>query len=108
MRNQILPLGTPYRTLNDVSGWSLVDPGTSQAPPLSLWPVSCRRHLQVQPIYDFINPLKPKLVQIIFKDSVRTVKKTHLFTITKINCLMLFTEIIAVYSENHTKHKNTK
>jgi hypothetical protein len=32
-----------------------------------------------------INPLKPKLIQIIFKNSVRTAKKTRLFTITKIN-----------------------
>jgi hypothetical protein len=47
--------------------------------------------------------LKPKLVFIIFNDSVRTAKKTQLFTITKINWLTLFKEIIAVYSENHTK-----
>jgi hypothetical protein len=49
------------------------------------------------------NPLKPKLIQIIYKDSVRTTKKTQFFTITKISWLMLFREIIAVYSENHTK-----
>jgi hypothetical protein len=54
------------------------------------------------------NPLKPKLVQIIFKNSVRTAKKTQLFTITKIKFLTLFDEIIAVYSENHTKNINTK
>jgi hypothetical protein len=47
--------------------------------------------------------LKPKLVKIIFKNSVRTAKKTQYFTITKINWLTLFKEIIAVYSENHTK-----
>jgi hypothetical protein len=47
----------------------------------------------------------PKLVKIIFKNSVRTAKETHHFTITKINWLTLFKEIIAVYSENHTKHK---
>jgi hypothetical protein len=56
-----LPSGTPYRTRNDVSGLSLVDPDTSRAPPLSLWPVSCRRHLKIQPIQHFINPLQPKL-----------------------------------------------
>jgi hypothetical protein len=39
---------------------------------------------------------------IIFKNSVRTAKKTQHFTITKINWLTLFKEIIAVYSENHT------
>jgi uracil DNA glycosylase len=41
------------------------------------------------------------------KNSVRTAKKTPHFTITKINWLTLFKEIIAVYSENHTKHINT-
>jgi hypothetical protein len=40
--------------------------------------------------------------------SVRTAKKSQHFTITKINWLTLFREIIAVYSENHTKHINTK
>jgi hypothetical protein len=55
-----------------------------------------------------INPLQPNLVYIIFKNSVRTAKKTQHFTITKINWLTLFKEIIAVYGENHTKHINTK
>jgi hypothetical protein len=41
-----------------------------------------------------------------FKHSVRTAKKTQHFTITKINWLMLFKEIIAVYWENHTKPIN--
>jgi hypothetical protein len=54
------------------------------------------------------NPLKTKLVQIIFKNSVRTAKKTLHFTITKINWLTLFKKIIAVYTENHTKPLNTK
>jgi hypothetical protein len=40
---------------------------------------------------------------MIFKNSVRTAKKTQHFTITKINSLMLFREIIAVYSENNKK-----
>jgi hypothetical protein len=54
------------------------------------------------------NPLKLKLVQKnVFKNSVRTAKKTLHFAITKINWLTLFKEIIAVYSENHTKHINT-
>jgi hypothetical protein len=34
-------------------------------------------------------------------------KETLHFTITKINWLTLFKEIIAVYSVNHTKHINT-
>jgi hypothetical protein len=55
-----------------------------------------------------INPLKPKLVEIIFKNSVRTAMKTPHFTITEINWLTLFKEIIAVYSENHAKPINTK
>jgi hypothetical protein len=54
-----------------------------------------------------LNLLKPKLFQIIFKNSVRTAKKTLLFTITKINWLISFKEIIAVYSENHMKIINT-
>jgi hypothetical protein len=41
-------------------------------------------------------------------NSVRTAKKTPHFTVTKINRLTLFKEIIAVYSETHTKHINTK
>jgi hypothetical protein len=36
------------------------------------------------------NPLKPKLVYILFKNSVRTSKRTPHFTITKINWLTLF------------------
>jgi hypothetical protein len=35
-------------------------------------------------------------------------REHHNFTITKINWLMLFKEIIAVYSENHTKPTKTK
>jgi hypothetical protein len=53
------------------------------------------------------NPLKPKLVYMLFKNSVRTSKRTRHFTITKINWLMLIKKIIAVYSENHTKPINT-
>jgi hypothetical protein len=41
------------------------------------------------------------------KHAVRTVKKTQPITITRIDWLTLFNEIIAVYSENHTKHMNT-
>jgi hypothetical protein len=42
----------------------------------------------------------------MFKNSARTAKKTPHFTITKINWLTLFKEIIAVYSENHMKTIN--
>jgi hypothetical protein len=54
------------------------------------------------------NPLKPTFVYVTFKDPVRTAKKTQHFTVTKINRLTLFKEIIAVYGEKHMKHINTK
>jgi hypothetical protein len=38
----------------------------------------------------YINPLKTKLVYILFKNPVRTSKRTQGFTITKINWLTLF------------------
>jgi hypothetical protein len=44
-----------------------------------------------------MNPLKPELVQMILKDSVRTTKKTQHFTITKINLLNLFKEMVDIY-----------
>jgi hypothetical protein len=43
----------------------------------------------------------------IFKNSVRTSKETHYVSITKPNRLMLFSETVAVYCENHTEHTNT-
>jgi hypothetical protein len=48
---------------------------------------------------------KVTLAFITFKNSVRTSKRTPHFTITQINWLTLFKEVIAVYSENHTKPK---
>jgi hypothetical protein len=53
------------------------------------------------------NPPKPKFVLIIFKHSVRTLKRTQQVSITKINWLLLFGKIIAVYSERDTKPINT-
>jgi hypothetical protein len=44
---------------------------------------------------------------MLFKNTVRTAKKTQLFTITNINWLTLFKEIIAVYFENNIKPTNT-
>jgi hypothetical protein len=38
---------------------------------------------------------------IIYNNSVRTSKRTTHFTITKINWLTLFKEIIAVYNDNY-------
>jgi hypothetical protein len=54
------------------------------------------------------NDTKPKLFQMIFKNSVRTSKRTPHFTITKINWLMLFKEIITVYTDNHAEPINRK
>jgi hypothetical protein len=45
---------------------------------------------------------------MLFKNSVRTSKRTPHFTITNINWLMLFKEIIAVYAENYTETKQNK
>jgi hypothetical protein len=42
---------------------------------------------------------------MLFKNPVRTSKRTQHFAITEINWLTLFKEIIAVYSENHAKSK---
>jgi hypothetical protein len=41
---------------------------------------------------------------LLFNNSVRTAKKTHVTTM-KTSLFMLFEEIIAVYTENRTKHK---
>jgi hypothetical protein len=57
---------------------------------------------------EWFNPLKPEVVCIIFKNSVRTSQRTPHLTITNRNWLTLFKEVIAVYSENHTKPINTK
>jgi hypothetical protein len=46
--------------------------------------------------------------QTEFKNPIRTSKKTPHFTITKINWLTLFKEIIPVYGENHTKPTGAK
>jgi hypothetical protein len=82
----------------------------------------------------WFKPLKTKLVYILFKNSVRTSKRTPHFTITTINWLMWFKPLkaklvyilfknsvrtskrtphstitkVTVYSENHAKAINTK
>jgi hypothetical protein len=43
---------------------------------------------------------------MLFKNSVRTSKRTPYFTITEINWLTLFKEIIVVYYENQVKLEN--
>jgi hypothetical protein len=52
--------------------------------------------------------VKPKSPLNIITNSIRTAKKTPHFTITEINWLTLFKEVIAVYSENRTKLKHTQ
>jgi hypothetical protein len=55
-------------------------------------------------------------LQTLFRDSVPhklyiliqfVPHRKHIVSATKINRLMLFREIIAVYCENHTEHMNT-
>jgi hypothetical protein len=64
--------------------------------------------LDFMPLFNFqykssvlFNLLKPKFVQIICKTLVRISKKTQHFTITEVDFLMLFKEIIPG-TENHT------
>jgi hypothetical protein len=45
---------------------------------------------------------------MLFKNPVRTSKRTPYFTITKINWLTLFKEVIDVYTGKHLKSINTK
>jgi hypothetical protein len=52
----------------------------------------------------FFNPLK---TEFIYKNSVRTSQETHYVSATMPNRLMLFREIVTVYCENHTEHRNT-
>jgi hypothetical protein len=93
-------------------GWMRISDGKKPVIYTGVWRrnifESCHLESKKKMILDNINPLKSKLVKIILKYSVRTAKKTQHFTITKISSLMLFKEIIAVYSENHTKPVNTK
>jgi hypothetical protein len=57
--------------------------------------------------WNWLRPLELKIIQIIFRNSVRTSKRTH-FTVTKITLLMLFKEIIVVSTEKHKKAINTE
>jgi hypothetical protein len=43
---------------------------------------------------------------MLINNPVRTAKKIQYFTITKVNWLKLFKEIIAVYTENEKEHLN--
>lgn len=48
-----------------------------------------------------------KFIYIIFRTSVSTIHKINYVAITKTSFLMLSSEIIVVYSEDHTKLTNT-
>jgi hypothetical protein len=48
-----------------------------------------------------------QIMQIIYKNSVRTSQETHYVSATKPNRLMLFGETVAVYCENRTEYINT-
>jgi hypothetical protein len=50
--------------------------------------------------------LNPKLFKAVFKNSIHT-SKTYPVTLSKMDCLIMFEEIITFYSENNTKHINT-
>jgi hypothetical protein len=63
---------------------------------LSVFSVTTRTYFKVASscTSTSFNPLKPKLVYSLCKNPVRTSKRTPHFTITKINWLTLFKEII--------------
>jgi hypothetical protein len=46
-----------------------------------------------------------KIIKILYTDSVRASHETHYVSATKPNRLMLFRETVAIYCENHKKHK---
>jgi hypothetical protein len=86
-------------------------PQPHQAADPTLRVMHCAWHIlsEKDKMYDVrFNPLKPRLVQILFEDSVRISKRAQHFTITKINCLILFKETTPVYSDNDKKLRNIK
>jgi hypothetical protein len=52
--------------------------------------------------------LERGLVEIVFTNPTGTSKRTQHFTITNMNLLTLFREIIAVYFEKHMQSINKK
>jgi hypothetical protein len=102
-RRKLMTLMVSYRTIMDV--W-YVKQDSLKSNNSYFWARSSWRKGRIKFVF---TPLKPKtcLHRPVFKNPVRTAKKTQLFTITKINWLTLFKEITAVYTENHTKPINT-
>jgi hypothetical protein len=85
--------------------WLSVKPVTMQS--ISQWEFRIVSESNVPNSTEFTEPLKPKLVWILFMNSGRTSKRTPHFTITRISWLILFKEVTAGYSENGTKPINT-
>jgi hypothetical protein len=105
LRNNILVSYPLTRFTNfQVTVFQVVHPPKSYKHSMKMW-VSLQTK---QNSCYWINPLKPKLVHIIFNNSVRTPEKTPVLTIKNVEWLTLFKEIIPDYIENHTKHMNTK
>jgi hypothetical protein len=75
-----------YFEVNKISSWKGISLSTL-----------CRR----------FNFLEPKLLKMILKSRVLTEKDTAFYNY-KGQLLMLFTEMIALYSENHTKYVKVK
>jgi hypothetical protein len=57
---------------------------------------------------NMFKPLRLKVVYIMFKNSVRTSKRTPRFVFTKTNPLMVFKGVKGVYIEERKKPVNTK
>jgi hypothetical protein len=49
----------------------------------------------------------PSGCKLMYINSIRISQETHYVSATKPNRLMLFTETVAVYCENHAEHTNT-
>jgi hypothetical protein len=67
---------------------------------IQLWGKEVLHHIEEHVTH---NPLKTKLVYILFKNPVRTSKRTPPFTITKINWLMLYplkTKLVYILFKN--------
>jgi hypothetical protein len=80
-----------------------VTPSTGSEP-YSAWSFISTAHLHLPRVIS----LSSSKLDRTLEHPIRTAKKTPHFTVTKINRLTLFMEIIAVYCANHTKHINTK
>jgi hypothetical protein len=51
--------------------------------------------------------IKSEFFQLMYKSSVPTSQETYHFSAAKVNRLILFKEIFAVYCENHEEHTDS-